>query len=236
MKEVSFLNRLKELRQKNNLTLKQLGQKLNMLDSTLSQYETGKRNPKNEIWQKLADFYGVTVPYIKGLTYSKYDIFKILNDCFISKESMFNTVMRYLKYAKINPPQDIFSKKELKQYSPEVQKYWENNFEFIFASRGIKILLSMEKHSGYAIPVDERIIAVIDNRTLTITKTPISEAFSAITGTYPYSLLDFFSDYENILRFMPKSVVNKYISEAILELKTFKKTLKKLPDNPNNNI
>lgn len=67
MKEVSFLNRLKELRQKNNLTLKQLGQELNMLDSTLSQYETGKRNPKNEVWQKLADFFDVPVSYLRGI-------------------------------------------------------------------------------------------------------------------------------------------------------------------------
>ena len=44
--EVSELNRIKELRKKNNLTLKQLGQQINMLDSTLSQYENGKRKPK----------------------------------------------------------------------------------------------------------------------------------------------------------------------------------------------
>lgn len=67
MREVSFLNRLKELRQKNNLTLKQLGQKLNMLDSTLSQYETGKRNPKIEVWQKIADFFDIPVSYLRGI-------------------------------------------------------------------------------------------------------------------------------------------------------------------------
>ena len=56
MREVSFLNRLKELRQKNNLTLKQLGQKLNMLDSTLSQYETGKETLKLKFGKKLQIF------------------------------------------------------------------------------------------------------------------------------------------------------------------------------------
>lgn len=60
-------NRLKELRQKNHLTLKQLGQELNMRDNTLSQYETGKRNPKLEIWKKLADYFDVSVPYLLGL-------------------------------------------------------------------------------------------------------------------------------------------------------------------------
>jgi transcriptional regulator with XRE-family HTH domain len=60
------MNRLKELRQKNNLTLKELGKKVGMLDSTLSQYENGKRNPNDKVWQKLADFFKVSVPYIKG--------------------------------------------------------------------------------------------------------------------------------------------------------------------------
>ena len=40
-------NRLKELRQKNNLTLKELGKKVDMLDSTLSQYENEKRTPND---------------------------------------------------------------------------------------------------------------------------------------------------------------------------------------------
>ena len=61
-------NRIKELRQKNNLTLKELGQKIGMANNTISQYETGKREPKLETWQKLADFFGVSVPYLQGFT------------------------------------------------------------------------------------------------------------------------------------------------------------------------
>lgn len=59
-------NRIKKLRKENNLTLKELGQKLGIADNTLSQYETGKREPKLEIWQKIADFFDVSVPYLKG--------------------------------------------------------------------------------------------------------------------------------------------------------------------------
>lgn len=59
-------NRIKELREKNNLTLKGLGKKVGLADNTLSQYETGKRHPKFEVWQKLADFFGVSVPYLQG--------------------------------------------------------------------------------------------------------------------------------------------------------------------------
>lgn len=78
------MNRIKELRQKNNLTLKQLGKKMNMLDSTLSQYENSKRNPKKEVWQKLADFFGVSVSYLQGITYyTEDDIFKIIQHAYI---------------------------------------------------------------------------------------------------------------------------------------------------------
>lgn len=59
------MNRLKKLRQKNNLTLKELGKKVDMLDSTLSQYENGKRNPNDKVWQKLADYFNVSVHYIR---------------------------------------------------------------------------------------------------------------------------------------------------------------------------
>ena len=62
-------NRLKEIRQeKNNLTLRALGQKVNMSSSRLSQYETGKREPKLETWQKLADFFNVPVDYLLGIS------------------------------------------------------------------------------------------------------------------------------------------------------------------------
>ena len=60
-------NRLKEIRQKNSLTLEKMGEKVGIAKNTLSRYESGKRDPKLEVWQKLADFFKVSVPYIQGL-------------------------------------------------------------------------------------------------------------------------------------------------------------------------
>ncbi len=60
------MNRIKELRTKKHLTLKELGEQLGMPNSTLSQYETGKREPKLETWQKLANYFNVSVPYLQG--------------------------------------------------------------------------------------------------------------------------------------------------------------------------
>lgn len=72
-----MLNRIKELRNKNNLTLRALGQKVNMSSSRLSQYETGKREPRLKTWQKLADFFDVPISYLQGFGLSKKDAINI---------------------------------------------------------------------------------------------------------------------------------------------------------------
>ncbi|QHJ84947.1 MAG: hypothetical protein [Caudoviricetes sp.] len=65
-------NRLKELRNRNHLTLKELGQNVGMANNTLSQYENGKRNPNEKVWEQLADYFDVSVPYIKGEIDTEY--------------------------------------------------------------------------------------------------------------------------------------------------------------------
>ena len=61
-------NRIRELRHKKNMTLKDLGNALSMRDNTLSQYENNKREPKLETWRKLANFFNVSVEYLMGLS------------------------------------------------------------------------------------------------------------------------------------------------------------------------
>lgn len=59
-------NRIRELRKERHMTMKQLGEKLGLAESTVSQYETGKRSPDNETLLKLGEIFGVTVGYILG--------------------------------------------------------------------------------------------------------------------------------------------------------------------------
>ena len=66
MEETTMKNRSKELRLKHNLTLRRLGKELDTYDSRISQYETGQRQPNIETWQKLADYFNVSVPYLQG--------------------------------------------------------------------------------------------------------------------------------------------------------------------------
>lgn len=64
-------NRIKELREKNNLTLKGLGKKVGLADNTLSQYETGKRHPKFDSKQDAVD---CIEKIMKALDISKKDL------------------------------------------------------------------------------------------------------------------------------------------------------------------
>ena len=59
-------NRIRELRKARGLTMKQLGAVVELAESTISQYETGKRQPDNETLLRLGEFFGVPVDYILG--------------------------------------------------------------------------------------------------------------------------------------------------------------------------
>lgn len=60
-------NKIRELRAERGLTLANLANNTGLAVSTISQYETGKRNPKLETWIKLADYFGVSAGYLQGI-------------------------------------------------------------------------------------------------------------------------------------------------------------------------
>ncbi|WAM38195.1 helix-turn-helix domain-containing protein [Leuconostoc pseudomesenteroides] len=59
-------NRIKELRQKQNLTLKELSSRTGISDVNLSRYERGSVQPREQMWKKLSEYFEVTVPYLQG--------------------------------------------------------------------------------------------------------------------------------------------------------------------------
>ncbi|MGY0445606.1 helix-turn-helix domain-containing protein [Lactobacillus johnsonii] len=61
------MNRIKEIRQEKKLSQKDLAKKLNISQQAISLYEKGDREPKLETWQKLADFFDVSVSYLQGI-------------------------------------------------------------------------------------------------------------------------------------------------------------------------
>ena len=55
---------LRELRKAKGLTMRELGEILDVAESTISQYETGKREASYETLLRLAEYFGVSVDYI----------------------------------------------------------------------------------------------------------------------------------------------------------------------------
>ena len=62
----TFGNRLKTLREHHNLSQKEFANILNIANSTLSQYESDKRVPSDEVKLQIAKYFNVTTDYLLG--------------------------------------------------------------------------------------------------------------------------------------------------------------------------
>lgn len=62
------MNRIKEVRKKKGLSLQQVADAVGLGNNTISRYETGKREPKIETWNKLAEYFNVPTSYLMGLS------------------------------------------------------------------------------------------------------------------------------------------------------------------------
>ena len=61
-----FAKRLIDLREKNNIYQRDLANKLNVEQATISQWEHGKRVPDSEILIKLSKLFDVSIDYLLG--------------------------------------------------------------------------------------------------------------------------------------------------------------------------
>lgn len=61
-------NRLKQLRKEKGLTLDDIQSQTGIKRGTYNNYENGTTEPKLETWQALADYFDVSVPYLRGAT------------------------------------------------------------------------------------------------------------------------------------------------------------------------
>lgn len=74
---MKYCERIKELREDNDLTQKTIAQYLNIAQNTYSQYENGHRDLPITVLLKLCRFYSVSSDYILGLSNKKkhpYDL------------------------------------------------------------------------------------------------------------------------------------------------------------------
>ncbi|GMM13835.1 helix-turn-helix transcriptional regulator [Lactobacillus amylovorus subsp. animalium] len=162
------MNRIKELRKSNGLTLVELSQKVGIPNNTISQYENEKREPKGPTWQALANFFNVSVDYLKGYGYSKDYIYKQLDDAY--KEP-------YTKDYEVEPPFTnpvLSAKEEIEKYCEQNKisipqdtdlDFWKTNFNFIFKDKSVnRLLTTKDKYSDS--DIKELIINAIFWKTL----------------------------------------------------------------------
>jgi transcriptional regulator with XRE-family HTH domain len=98
-----FASRLKECRIKKQLTMKELGQALNMAQSTISGYENGTRKPDLDNLARLADYFNVSTDYLVGRLDSN-DSFILHSDQLTSDEKLFlaDCLQLYRKHCATN--------------------------------------------------------------------------------------------------------------------------------------
>ena len=151
-KEVNIkMNRIREIRENKKLSLKKTTELLKSNDlltltpDALAKYERGDRQPNEATWQALANFFNVSVDYLKGYGYSKNYIYQQLDDAykqdypvtfdveppsgnfFISSK---DEIEDYCKTKKINIPEDVGL------------EFWQKYFSFIFKDKSVKRLLT----------------------------------------------------------------------------------------------
>lgn len=62
-------NNIRKLRKERGLSIRKLSKLVDLSPDTISKYEREERKPKIENWQKLADYFGVSVEYLQGKTF-----------------------------------------------------------------------------------------------------------------------------------------------------------------------
>lgn len=66
--KATFGERLKQLREKHNLTQQSLAEQLQTVRSTINKYEKNTRKPEYDTLVKIADLFNTTTDYLLGRT------------------------------------------------------------------------------------------------------------------------------------------------------------------------
>ncbi|MCI7714617.1 MAG: helix-turn-helix domain-containing protein [Lactobacillus johnsonii] len=62
------MNRIKEIRLQKKVSQKDLAESIDITRQAISLYEKNLRTPSPKVWQALADYFNVSVPYLQGAT------------------------------------------------------------------------------------------------------------------------------------------------------------------------
>ena len=90
-----FGEMLAELRQDNGLTQKELAEKLHLASSSISNYETGQRNPDADFVCSAADFFNVSADYILGRVDNNLPL-ELMNQTYLGSEKVSSVIDKLL--------------------------------------------------------------------------------------------------------------------------------------------
>lgn len=115
-------NRIRELRKAKKITMKQLGEAVDLAESTISQYETGKREPDNATLCRISDFFGVSVDYLLGrdIHFALYGDTETTNEVFDEIAAFAESAKNHKKKAPSKDEADLIELTELfEKLTPE---------------------------------------------------------------------------------------------------------------------
>ena len=146
-------NNIKKLRKSKHITMEQLASYIGVGKPTVSRWESEKILPTLKNWQALADYFNVSIAYLKG-AYSKDEILKILQTAYknpphykattyyqVRNEISFNVDLIMIAHGQIEPDEPRLTGM---LFSTDVNnfEFWKQNFSFIFESVAIGWLIS----------------------------------------------------------------------------------------------
>ena len=166
------MNRIKELRQKNKLSQIELANKIKASNQAISAYENGSREPKEPTWQALANFFNVSVDYLKGYGYSKEHIYKCLDDAYkydwMGKENLLAVGMvpaYYVdKYCKENNIKIIFDFKEIKRLLTTKDSYSDDDIKELITI-ALFLKTTDKKFVSFVEKLNEQYLKNLQNKT-----------------------------------------------------------------------
>lgn len=211
-------NRIGELRKEKGMTLKQLAEKFELRDNTLSQYETGKRKPSVELLFLLADYFDVTIDYLLKLTDERVGKIKDIDEAF--------SVLKKIKYGDlklgdISTNNKIEIAKLLIEYKDKLEFINKNSkFDEDFENTINEVVNEIENFVNYT--YDEDIFRLELKNEFNTNREVIREINEMLYkhtdyyGATPEQILEFMIESERI----DKSEINRIIS-----------IMKDLPDN-----
>ncbi|MCR1902664.1 helix-turn-helix transcriptional regulator [Lactobacillus taiwanensis] len=227
------MNRIKEIRQEKKLSQKDLAKKLNISQQAISLYEKGDREPKLETWQKLAYFFGVSVPYLQGIEPDFKDVLlNTLNKNCVKNDLLNVSIKTYLKSIKADKLplpfyELIYGLKEEEPTASEqkvINKSWVKFFDFLFNDKTLFLFEDSEQDHVHTIITKIR-DTLMENGGTEISEYYYKETFPKIRAFIANM------NVKGGAMFNSKADISKNISNVIDALNKFNNELDNLKEN-----